>query len=112
MCKDLDKIFGNEKNPKEAIFILDQKKWVMPSEMSQFEMQVNSPPFASFDHRKSTDLELNNELLSPRESKNNPIKSLGSKVKGIFKWFQKEKPIKVDDESQGSHRSADIEETI
>ena len=59
----------------------------MPCEQSKLELQLTSPPFTSFDNRNSTDLELNNDLLSPRESKSNPIKSLGSKVKGIFKWF-------------------------
>lgn len=38
MCKDLDKIFVNEKNPKDAIFLKDQKKWVMPNELSQLEL--------------------------------------------------------------------------
>ena len=32
MCKDLDKIFANEKNPKDAIFLGDQKKWIMPDQ--------------------------------------------------------------------------------
>lgn len=89
MCKDLDRIFATEKDPRSAVYNEKEKKWHIPKEedSKRLDLGMQSPPFSSFDLRKSTDLEIHNDIFSPKESKNNPIKSLGTKMRGIIKWF-------------------------